>query len=262
LKEILTGDSYELLKTIAPGTFRTIVTSPRYNKGKDYRDAVSGIVADDSTTREDYLHEMAQMGRLLYDVAADDCVFFLNIGDDTAWPDRSWQVMKRYQGSGWKLAQPPIIWAKSFGGKGHFTPINKKSNTLNQMAEYIFVMVKNQKLYKLDRLAVGVPHADSSNAQRWDGGPIRCAGNIWHIPYETTGKMKKKGHECPFPMELPRRCIKLNCCKGPVLDPFAGVLTTARAADELGVNYVAIELVPSSVSTGLQMLESERHARA
>ena len=63
-------------------------------------------------------------------------------------------------------------------------------------------------------------------------------------------KAKKEGHPAPFPIELPYRLIKLYSFWGDVvLDPFAGVGTTLRAAEELGRKAVGYEINPDYVKT-------------
>lgn len=53
---------------------------------------------------------------------------------------------------------------------------------------------------------------------------------VWHIANTTD-----KAHPAVFPIEIPRRLIKLFSLHGEtVLDPFGGVGTTAKAAVELG----------------------------
>lgn len=39
----------------------------------------------------------------------------------------------------------------------------------------------------INRLAIGVPHEDKRNLSHWRyvAEDKRCAGNTWHIPYET-----------------------------------------------------------------------------
>lgn len=63
----------------------------------------------------------------------------------------------------------------------------------------------------------------------------------WSMTAET--KMKKIGHPACFPVELPRRLIKmLSWTDATVLDPFNGAGTTGVACNELGRNYVGIEM--------------------
>ncbi|MCX7040031.1 MAG: site-specific DNA-methyltransferase [Spirochaetes bacterium] len=58
------------------------------------------------------------------------------------------------------------------------------------------------------------------------------------------GESKKRtGHPAPFPLELPRRCIRLFSCIGDtVLDPFMGSGTTLAAAALAGRKAVGIEI--------------------
>jgi site-specific DNA-methyltransferase (adenine-specific) len=58
------------------------------------------------------------------------------------------------------------------------------------------------------------------------------------------GERKKRiGHPAPFPLELPRRCIKLFSFVGDtVLDPFMGSGTTLIAARACGRAGVGVEI--------------------
>ena len=65
---------------------------------------------------------------------------------------------------------------------------------------------------------------------RYGDTDLRDAGNVWLIPYtRTTGHSVKKGHDAPFPIELPYRCIKLVPGTRRVLDPFGGSGSTLIA---------------------------------
>lgn len=56
-------------------------------------------------------------------------------------------------------------------------------------------------------------------------------GDVWHFP---PVRGPRKG-PAPFPDELPRRCIALSTQPGDrVLDPFCGVGTTVRVANQMG----------------------------
>lgn len=57
-------------------------------------------------------------------------------------------------------------------------------------------------------------------------------GNVWTFP-SVSGKLGK-GHQAPFPRQLPLRCILHSTNKGHlVVDPFAGSGTTVNVAKQL-----------------------------
>ena len=59
-----------------------------------------------------------------------------------------------------------------------------------------------------------------------------------------------------FPIELPRRLIKLFTDPGDiVLDPFLGSGTTALAAKELGRNYIGFDKEEKYVALALDRLK-------
>ena len=77
---------------------------------------------------------------------------------------------------------------------------------------------------------------------RWrdtDGRFVRNKRDVWHIPTQAF----KEAHFATFPPNLIRPCIAANCHEnGVVLDVFMSAGTTAVVAQELGRNFVGIEL--------------------
>ena len=66
----------------------------------------------------------------------------------------------------------------------------------------------------------------------------KTLGDVWVMPQQ-----KLDMHPCPFPEELPRRCILLSCPEGgTVLDPFSGSGTTGVAAVANGRRYIGIDV--------------------
>jgi len=64
---------------------------------------------------------------------------------------------------------------------------------------------------------------------------------------DVTGQLRKD-HPAPYPLELPRRLIRMFSFAGdPVLDPFAGTGTPAVRALEVGRNSVSVEIEPAYV---------------
>lgn len=214
-----------------------IVTSPPYNRNKYYSDD-SGQAYDDKLPKREYFKFLSKVWRECFRVLKTNGIFFLNIGD--AAPDQglSEEVVQLAVEAGFHRLQT-IIWIKSFLGKGHFTP-SGGSRRLNNIWENIFVLVKDRKSYRMNPKAIGIPYADKSNIGRYAEEDLRDAGNVWLIPYsKTTGATIKKGHEAPFPIELPYKCIKLAEGES-VLDPFVGTgstLAAARLLNKKGFGY-------------------------
>ncbi len=77
---------------------------------------------------------------------------------------------------------------------------------------------------------------------------------VWMIP----SVRANDDHEAKFPIELPRRVIKLLTSTGDiVLDCFMGSGTTALAAIQEGRNYLGIELLPQYVEMARKACEQE-----
>lgn len=147
-----------------------------------------------------------------------------------------------------------ITWVKSYSPgpgqpcKGHVQPLNSNS-LLNYSFEDVFssyVPTEAGKEPSWNRLEIGVPFADKSNLtrdSRGKNGDQRCGGDVWVIPYSTTGHTDKKAHPYEFPEELARRCLLLgNGEPGKVaLDPFLGSGVTAIMAKQLDMHCLGVE---------------------
>lgn len=77
------------------------------------------------------------------------------------------------------------------------------------------------------------------------------ARGVWHFPSVRVND----DHEAKFPVELPRRVIKLLTSPGDiVLDCFLGSGTTAIAAVEEGRQFIGIELEKKYVTLARQQI--------
>lgn len=103
-----------------------------------------------------------------------------------------------------------IIWNRKTG-------IDVNLRAFCTRGEYVFLFAKPE--FSL------VDHAASGMGDVWDLG----------IEYAV------KDHPAPFPVSLPTRCIEASGATS-VLDPFAGSGTTLRAASDLGIQGIGIEL--------------------
>ncbi len=143
---------------------------------------------------------------------------------------------------------------------GQHKPINSP-RFLNDTLQYLYHLTKTGAV-PLDRLAIGTPFEHKSNIARFGHGDDdrRCRGNVWVIPYPTIQhRDTDRPHPASFPVELPRRCIRLHGVSRTrvVLDPFAGIGTTALACRELGVGFVGFEIDPDYHSTAVRRLQQD-----
>ncbi|MHA1298674.1 MAG: DNA-methyltransferase [Candidatus Helarchaeota archaeon] len=219
--------SSESMNEIPNDKIDVIITSPPYNRRKHYDDEYN-----DDLPEIEYFNLLSRVFSECYRVLKKNSLFFLNIGDSANDQGISEKVAQLAEKVGFNRIQS-IIWVKSLLGKGHYTP-SGRNKRLNNIWEFVFLFSKG-KNYELDVKSIGIRYADKSNIGRYSNEDLRDAGNVWLINYvKTTGKTIKKGHEAPFPIELPYRCIKLAKATN-VLDPFAGTGSTLAAAHYLGI---------------------------
>ena len=107
-----------------------------------------------------------------------------------------------------------IIWHRDGG-------LNFTNTYFLPTHEYIYIIAK--PLYKLKEKANAI-------------------GDVWRINAGSDVNRKSINHPCPFPAEIPRRCIASSLHNQVVLDPFCGSGTTCAVAKSLGCDYIGIEL--------------------
>ncbi len=259
LKDCVSG----LNEIVREGSADVVVTSPPYNIGISYGSY------DDTLPREQYLAWMDQVGVAVRRALAEDGSFFLNIGNKPkdqwiAWDVAS--VLRKHF-----VLQNVIHWVKSIAiGKsdvgnypniagdiavGHFKPIVSE-RFVNDCHEYIFHFTRSGQA-RLDKLAIGIPYQDKTNIGRWKSAKSdrRDRGNTWFIPYETIQNKSERPHPATFPVRLPEMCIKLHGAAKLVVDPFAGIGSTAVAAMNLGVPFVGFEIDKEYLDVAISRIE-------
>lgn len=243
------GNVGDVLPEIPAASIDVVVTSPPYNLGADY-----GNGCTDDRAPGDYLSWLNGVFRELERVLKPDGALFLNVGWSSSYPWLSQDVAA--EAVAYLMLQNRIVWVKALAlgdepVRGHVKPVNS-ARFLNRQWEEIYHFTKTGEV-KIDRLAVGVPYADTSNLDRGTrgkNGNVRCRGDVWVIPHETTGsKADNWHHPCPFPVELVRRCVKLHGLREGLvlLDPFCGVGTVGVAARELGCRAILVDQSPEYI---------------
>ena len=227
--------------------FQLTVTSPPYNVGLSYDDEY-----DDGDTYECYLEFSRRWlencfrwsdehGRLCMNIPLDK-----NGGGKQAVTADLTNIAREV---GWKY-QTTIIW-----NEGTISRRTAWGSWLRPSAPYVIAPVETIiVLYKGDEWKR--PHLgdervtiEKDEFKAWTLG-------IWDFGGESA---KAVGHPAPFPIELPRRCIRLFSYKGDkVLDPFAGSGTTLVAALRDGREPYGIELSAKYRDVAMARISKER----
>src|SRR6478736_4014903 len=102
--------------------------------------------------------------------------------------------------------------------------------------------------------AFNLPRIQSSTAiEDWNKEGA-LGGNIWRLQRNT---VRGLNHPCPYPVELPWRCIARSCPPdGIVLAPFMGSGTTIVAAQMLGRRAIGIEMMREHWETAKRRVEN------
>ena len=203
------------------------VTSPPYNVNIKYG------TYDDSIPYEKYLEFSERWLRKCYDLAKDDGRLCLNVPLD------------KNKGGKQSVSADLTTIAKKVGWKYHATVIWNEQNISRRVAwgswksasaPHIIAPVEVIVVLYKDRWRKA--HRGKSDIARDEF--IEWTNGVWNF----SGESKKKiGHPAPFPLELPKRCIKLFSYVGDtVLDPFSGSATTLVACLETQRIGIGIEI--------------------
>jgi DNA modification methylase len=213
-------------------------------------------------TPEEYIANMVEVFRCVWDVLEDNGTLWVNIGDSycnsngfaRASPeyqregrnnmpanDRKldklhatglktkdligipWMLAFALRADGWYLRQD-IIWSKP-------NPMPESvQDRCTKAHEYIFLLSKSHK-YHFDHVAIKEPMKDSDE--------MANKRSVWTV----NTKPYSGAHFAVFPTELIEPCILAGApVGGVVLDPFMGSGTTAQVAQDLGRQYLGCEL--------------------
>lgn len=240
--QIINGD-FLTTKKISDNTIDLIVTSPPYNVDIHYNSY------DDRITYEQYLEFTEKWLFKAYHLLKEDGRLCLNIPLD------------KNKGGQQSVGADITTIAKKIGFKYHSTIIWNEGNIskrtawgsfMSAAAPYVIapveiIVILYKKIWK--KLS-GSRKSDITKEEfmQWTNG-------IWTF----SGESKKKiGHPAPFPVELPRRCIKLFSFVGDtVLDPFMGSGTTLIAAYLNNRKGIGVEIDRSYCELAIKRLQQE-----
>ena len=224
-------DDFLTTNLIEKNSIDIIVTSPPYNVDIHYNSF------QDDIPYETYLEFTVQWLRKAYSLVKSDGRMCLNIPLDKS---------KGRKGAGFQSVYADITnIAKEVGWKYFSTIIWNEGNIsrrtawgswLSARAPYVIAPVEVIIIFYKERwqkIKKGESDITKHEFMEWTNG-------LWTF----SGESKKKvGHPAPFPVELPRRCIKLFSFVGDtVLDPFMGSGSTLIACALLNRKGIGVDI--------------------
>lgn len=232
INKVICGDCLEVMRGIPDGAVDMVVTSPPYNIVSEhsgggpnsnretfYKNYNSGAWYPDDLPEEDYQQWQKECMREMLRVCGGSVFYNHKV---------RYAIKRRgvvYHPLSW-LGEFPlwceVIWQKDMCGQ--------KVPRFNSVDE---------RIYQFQRPRV------------WN----ECGySTVWHLRHE----QQRNGHPCPFPLTIPRRCIRSTTNPGHiVLDPFVGSGTTVVAAKQMKRDFVGIEIDPAYCKIAEDRLRQE-----
>ena len=210
-----------------------IVTSPPYNvnlgNNKYKKDGYSEY--DDNLPYDEYLSFMRKVFAICYEVLAKDGRMAINVGDGKNGSITTHSDFIQIAKEIGFIPITTIIWNKNNTSNrcawGSY--LSAKAPSFPRGFEYILIFGKTKA-----REQSGISTITKEEWKEYTNG-------LWTFAPEN--KQRAYGHPAMFPVELPKRLIKMLSYEGDlVLDPFMGIGTTGVACVELKRRFIGIEL--------------------
>ncbi len=223
------------------GKINLLVTSPPYNLSIEYG------THNDNTSYNEYLQFTKKWLQKSYELMADDGRICVNIP-----LDKNKNGLKSIYADFVKIAkevgfnyQSTIIWNEQ-----NISRRTAWGSWLSASAPYVIapvemIVVMYKKQWK--RIKKGVSTISKDEFIKWTNG-------VWNF----SGESKKRiGHPAPFPIELPKRCIKLFSYEDDIiLDPFAGSATTILCAMQEKRKAIGIEIDKDYIRLAIERIKN------
>ena len=245
---IILGDSESMLLELPAGSVDLVFTSPPYyNARPEYTDYI---------TYEEYLLKLKKIIQNCHHVLSEGRFFVMNVSPVLVRRANRSEASKRiavpfdvhqlFVSEGFDFIDD-IIWVKPEGagwatGRGRRFAADRNPLQYKSVPVTEYVLVYRKKTDKLIDWSIKAhPQQDLVKESRIPDDYERT--NIWKIK-----PAHDKRHPAVFPLELAQKVISYYSFKNDVvLDPFAGIGTTAIAAIKLKRRFVMIEENPEYV---------------
>jgi len=230
---LIRGDAFEVLQTLPSATFDLLIADPPYNLTKTF-----GAEKFKSTSAESYEEWLDCWLRLCVPLLKSTASIYI-CGD---W--RSGSAIQRAGSKYFKLRNR-ITWERE-KGRG------AKANWKNASEDIWFFTASDEFTFNLDavkqRRRVIAPYRENGSPKDWNetsSGNYRDThpSNLWtDITVPFWSMPENTDHPTQKPEKLVAKVVLASTNPGDlVLDPFAGVGTTAVVAKKLERRFVAIE---------------------
>lgn len=215
-------DNVEGMRKYLPdSSVNLVVTSPPYNVGAEKYNPIKYGNYLDAKPLKDYFLWQKRIFKEVYRVLTPDGRVVINIGaqKNGRIPLNHYFMMIMEQ-LGFKVYSQ-IIWSKGHTSRNSAFGSWLKPSCPSFVTTFEYILI----FYKESRRLLPEYHKGTVTDLTKDEF-VKWARAIWEFP----GK-KSEIHPAAFPLELPKRCIKMLSYVGDqVLDPFCGIGTTCTAA--------------------------------
>jgi site-specific DNA-methyltransferase (adenine-specific) len=236
-------DDFLTTECVEENSIDLIVTSPPYNVDIKYGSY------DDDISYEGYLEFTREWLARCLKLTRDDGRFCLNVPLD------------KNKGGQQSVCADITAIAKQLGWQYHSTIIWNEQNIsrrtawgswLSASAPYVIAPVEViVVLYKKQWKKMGGSGQSDITREEF----MEWTNGVWNFSGESKKRVR---HPAPFPVELPRRCIKLFTFVGDtVLDPFLGSGSTLIACVEANRKGIGVEIDSDYCETAKQRLIAE-----
>ena len=233
-----------LTAPLEPGSVDLVVTSPPYGVDVQYAHY------DDSRPYDEYLEFSGRWLSRCLELVKDDGRACVNVpldknkgGQQSVYGD----VVTLAKRVGWRYFST-VIWNEQNISRRTAWGSWRSASAPYVIApvEVVLVLYKSQ----WEKKERGTSDIGRDEFIGWTNG-------VWTFPGET----RRLGHPAPFPVELPRRCIKLFSYVGDlVLDPFLGSGSTLLACLATGRRGLGVEISPEYCRLAAERLSNAKLA--